>query len=98
MVGSLGWRSYKFSQQFFFLLKTIYYLNLNFFRLLQSTLLKSEKKISKKWKPPKEMALHSKRYKKIFKKERGKKNEKTSNNNSKYFFTLTILNLKIYIL
>ena len=73
MVGSLGWRSYKFSQQFFFLLKTIYYLNLNFFRLLQSTLLKSEKKISKKWKPPKEMALHSKRYKKIFKKERGKR-------------------------
>ena len=72
MVGSLGWRYINFHNSFF-LLKTIYYLNLNFFRVLQSTLLKSEKKSQKKCKPPKEIALHSKRYKQIFKKERGKR-------------------------
>ena len=72
MVGSLGWRSYKFSQQFFFV-KNYLLLEFEFlFEYYRVLFLKAKKKSQKKCKPPKEVALHSKRYKKYSRKREKK--------------------------
>ena len=74
-----------------------YYLNLNFFEVLQSaTLLKKEKKSSQKDASHQKIAWISKRQKKnIKKRERKTKNEKKSNNKNIFF---TFLYKKIYFL
>ena len=71
---------------------------MNFFQVLQSTLLKNEKKLSKEDANHLEIAWHSKKQKKsIEKREIKTKNEKKHNNNI-YFFTFTFSYTKIYIL
>ena len=76
-------------------------MNLNFFQVVQSAaLLKKEKKaLIKKDVSHLETASHSKIQKKnIEKRERKMKNKKKSINNDKYFFTVTLLYRKMYIL
>ena len=72
---------------------------MNFFQVLQSTLLKNEKKLSKEDANHLKIAWHSKKQKKSIEKiEIKTKNEKKPNNNNIYFFTFTFSYRKIYIL
>ena len=75
-------------------------MNLSFFQVLQSTLLKNEKNLLKKDANQLKIAWDNKRQKKdIEKRERKTRNEKKSNNDNKYFWNifLSIWKYLVYI-
>ena len=77
----------------------IFFLNFNFFQLLQSVLLKNKKNIPKKDAVQLKISSQCKRQKKILKKrERKTKNAKKSNKDNKYIFIFTFLYSKTYIM
>ena len=75
-----------------------YYLNLNFFQVLQSALLKNENKEQIFSKNIKSLEIARSKRRILKKREWKMKNEKESNNNNKYLFTFTFLFRTTFIL
>ena len=75
-----------------------YYLNLNFFQVLHSALLKKENKEQIFSKNIKSLDIARNKRKILKKREWKMKNEKESNNNNKYLFTFTFLFRTTFIL